>query len=56
MQNLIHPLWTETISKLTVCSQLLQNYFSHAKKYLICMQMFKVRAGCPNLGHTSLLI
>ena len=43
----------ETFSKLTVYSQLLQNYFSPAKKNHIFVYD-EVRAGCPKLGHTTL--
>ena len=42
----------QTISKLTVHSQLLQNYFSPAKLYSVNDEVWP---GCPKLGHATLL-
>ena len=44
----------EKISKLTVNSQVLLNYFSPEKK--IIFVNYEVRAGCPKLGHTTMLL
>ena len=49
MINLAHYSKAETISKLTVHSQLLQNYF------LLQFVNYEVWSGCPKLGQTDLL-
>ena len=48
-----HHSKAETISKLRVHSQLLQNLFSPAK--VLCFVNNEDRAGCPKLGHTTLI-
>ena len=51
-QIINHHSKAETISNLTVNSQLFQNNFTSAKN--IYSVKDEVRAGCPKIGHANL--
>ena len=49
-----HPSKAETFLKVSVHSQLLQKYYSPAKKYIFVN--YEIIVGCPKLGHITLFV